>query len=201
MKLPPPTHLQKRFRSPNPGANLRRRYEDDSTDLIYSTVPSISGKQTHAHIFCGRTTKMEPPLASLLIMPLCTADGVSPDIFATRGLHYGRQKPNTNIKTTLRTVTNWSNSTPIKLWIVVDVPPTYGSTLCVTSFSASTTPLTLTCAIVQRHRTPLLLVWFLTSVPSLRSISISLSIFISTPPTRPIPSPPHQTTWSMVRDL
>jgi hypothetical protein len=34
MKLPPSTHLQKRFRSPNPGANLRRRY------FIYSTVPS-----------------------------------------------------------------------------------------------------------------------------------------------------------------
>jgi hypothetical protein len=58
MKLPPSTHLQKRFRSPNPGANLRRCYEDDSTNLIYSTVPSISGKQTHAHIFCGRTTKI-----------------------------------------------------------------------------------------------------------------------------------------------
>jgi hypothetical protein len=26
--------------------------------LIYSTVPSISGKQTHAHIFCCRTTKI-----------------------------------------------------------------------------------------------------------------------------------------------
>jgi hypothetical protein len=47
------TNQNKRFRSPNPGANLRRRYEDDSTDLIYSTVPSISGKQTHAHISCG----------------------------------------------------------------------------------------------------------------------------------------------------
>jgi hypothetical protein len=58
MKLPPSTHLQKRFWSPNPGANMRRRYEDDSTDLIYSTVPSISGKQTHAHTFCGCTTKI-----------------------------------------------------------------------------------------------------------------------------------------------
>jgi hypothetical protein len=58
MKLPPSTHLQKRFRSPSSGANLRRHYEDDSTDLIYSTVPSISSKQTHAHIFCGHTTKI-----------------------------------------------------------------------------------------------------------------------------------------------
>jgi hypothetical protein len=58
MKLPPSTHLQKRFWSPNPAVNLRRRYKDDSTNLIYSTVPSISSKQTHADIFCGRTTKI-----------------------------------------------------------------------------------------------------------------------------------------------
>ena len=58
LKLPPSTHLQKRYKSPNPGANICRRFEADSTDLIKGSVPAISGKEQNAHIFCGRTTKI-----------------------------------------------------------------------------------------------------------------------------------------------
>jgi hypothetical protein len=46
------TNQNKRFWSPNPGANMRRRYEDDSTDLIYSTFPSISDDTTATFLAC-----------------------------------------------------------------------------------------------------------------------------------------------------
>ena len=53
MRLPPSTNLQKRFKSPNPGANIFHRYEPDVTDMIHSNNPSICGKETQAHIFVG----------------------------------------------------------------------------------------------------------------------------------------------------
>jgi hypothetical protein len=78
---------------------------------------------------------------------------------------------------------------PIDLISSPDDPDFFESALPPVLDTTFDSPLTLTCAMVQKHRTPSLLVWFLTSVPSLRSISISLSIFILTPPTRPIPTP------------
>ena len=53
MRLPPLTHLQKLFKSPNPGANIFHRWEPDATDMIHSNTPAICGKETQAHIFVG----------------------------------------------------------------------------------------------------------------------------------------------------
>ena len=53
MRLPPSTHLQKQFKSPNPGANLFHHREPNATDMIYSDTPAIDGGETRAHIFVG----------------------------------------------------------------------------------------------------------------------------------------------------
>jgi hypothetical protein len=48
----PGANLRRCYESPNPGANLRRCYEDDSTDLIYSTVPSNSDDTAATFLAC-----------------------------------------------------------------------------------------------------------------------------------------------------
>ena len=53
MRLPPSTHLQKRLRSPNLGANIFHCREANATDMIYSDTPAIDGDKTLAHIFVG----------------------------------------------------------------------------------------------------------------------------------------------------
>ncbi|OEU20400.1 hypothetical protein FRACYDRAFT_180059 [Fragilariopsis cylindrus CCMP1102] len=58
MKLPPASYLHKMFKSPNPSANLKRRDEDDATDMIYSDTPACNGGEKCAHIFVGRKSKL-----------------------------------------------------------------------------------------------------------------------------------------------
>ena len=57
-RLPPSTHLQKRFKSPSPGGNLRHRRENDATDMIYCDTPAKPGGFTRAHIFYGTTSRL-----------------------------------------------------------------------------------------------------------------------------------------------
>ena len=47
--LPPSSHLQKRFKPPNPLLNLHRRSEADATDQIFSTM---DGAEKSVYIFC-----------------------------------------------------------------------------------------------------------------------------------------------------
>ena len=49
--LPPSTHLQRQFKSPNPALNLHRRNEADATDQIFASEPTIDGGETSCHIF------------------------------------------------------------------------------------------------------------------------------------------------------
>ena len=56
--LPPSSHLQKRFKSPNPLFNLHRRNEADATDQIFSDTPAMDGGETSAHIFVGHDSKI-----------------------------------------------------------------------------------------------------------------------------------------------
>ena len=56
--LPPSTHLQCQFKSPNPALNLHRRNEADATDQIFSIDPAINGGETNAHIFTGQDSKI-----------------------------------------------------------------------------------------------------------------------------------------------
>ena len=56
--LPPSSHLQKQFKSPNPLLNLHRRNEVDATDQIFSDTPAMDGDETSAHIFVGHDLKI-----------------------------------------------------------------------------------------------------------------------------------------------
>ena len=56
--LPPSSHLQRQFKSPNPALNLHRRNEADATDQIFAKVPAIDGGETSAHIFVGQDSKI-----------------------------------------------------------------------------------------------------------------------------------------------
>ena len=56
--LPPSSHLQKRFKLPNPLLNLHRRNEADATDQIFSDTPAMNGDKTSAHIFVGHNSKI-----------------------------------------------------------------------------------------------------------------------------------------------
>ena len=56
--LPPSSHLQKRFKSPNPLLNLRRRNEADATNQIFLDTPAMDGGETSAHIFVGQDSKI-----------------------------------------------------------------------------------------------------------------------------------------------
>ena len=51
--MPATTHLFKRYKTPYPAANLRRRNEDDASDAIYSNTPAIDGGETDGQIFYG----------------------------------------------------------------------------------------------------------------------------------------------------
>ena len=52
--LPPSSHLQKQFKSPNPLLNLHQQNEADATDQIFSDTPAIDSGETSAHIFVGQ---------------------------------------------------------------------------------------------------------------------------------------------------
>ena len=56
--LSPSSHLQKRFKSPNPLLNLHRCNEADATDQILSYTPAMDGGETSAHIFVGQNSKI-----------------------------------------------------------------------------------------------------------------------------------------------
>ena len=56
--LPPSSHLQKRFKSPNPLLNLQRRNKADATDQIFSDTPAMDGGETSANIFVGHDSKI-----------------------------------------------------------------------------------------------------------------------------------------------
>ena len=56
--LPPSSHLQKRFKSPNPLLNLHRRNEADATDQIFSDTPTMDGGETSVYIFVGYDSKI-----------------------------------------------------------------------------------------------------------------------------------------------
>ena len=56
--LPPSSFLRKRFQSPHPFMNVRRRNEFDATDMIYSNVKAHSTGVTTAHLFTGCTSKL-----------------------------------------------------------------------------------------------------------------------------------------------
>ena len=51
--LPPSSHLQRQFKSPNPALNLHRQIEADATDQIFAKVPAMDAGETSAHIFVG----------------------------------------------------------------------------------------------------------------------------------------------------
>ena len=56
--LPPSSHLQKRFKSPNPLLNLHRHNEADVNDQIFSNTPAMDDGETSAHIFVGHDSKI-----------------------------------------------------------------------------------------------------------------------------------------------
>ena len=56
--LPPSSHLQKRFKSPNPVLNLHQRNEVDAIDQIFTDTPVMDGGETSAHIFVGQDSKI-----------------------------------------------------------------------------------------------------------------------------------------------
>ena len=56
--LPPSSHLQRQFKSPNPALNLHRRNEADATDQIFAKVPAMDGGETSDHIFVGQDSKI-----------------------------------------------------------------------------------------------------------------------------------------------
>ena len=56
--MPPSSHLQQQFKSPNSALNLHRRNEADATDQIFAKVPAMDGGETSAHIFVGQDSKI-----------------------------------------------------------------------------------------------------------------------------------------------
>ena len=56
--LPPSSHLQQQFKSPNPALNLHYRNEADAIDQIFTKVPAMDGGETSAHIFVGQDSKI-----------------------------------------------------------------------------------------------------------------------------------------------
>ena len=96
----PLTHLQKRFKSPSPGANLIYWREPDATDLIYYDMPAIDGGETMAHIFVDLI---------LRITDVFKAKTASLAISVISGQVFGSVKANINIRILLRSTTNWLN--------------------------------------------------------------------------------------------
>ena len=56
--LPPSSHLQRQFKSPNPALNLHCRNEADATDQIFAKEPALDGAEMSAHIFVGQDSKI-----------------------------------------------------------------------------------------------------------------------------------------------
>ena len=56
--LPPSSHLQRQFKSPNSALNIYRRDAADATDQIFAKVPAMDGGETSAHIFVGQDSKI-----------------------------------------------------------------------------------------------------------------------------------------------
>ena len=56
--MPPSSHLQRQFKSPNPALNLQRRNEANATDQIFSKVAAMDGGEMSAHIFVGQDSKI-----------------------------------------------------------------------------------------------------------------------------------------------
>ena len=56
--LPPSTHLQRQFKSPNPALNLHCRNEADATDQIFAKEPALDDAEMSAHIFVGQDSKI-----------------------------------------------------------------------------------------------------------------------------------------------
>ena len=56
--LPPSSFLRKRYKSPHPFLNIRRRNEYDATDMIYANVPAHGSGGTLSHLFTGCTSKL-----------------------------------------------------------------------------------------------------------------------------------------------
>ena len=48
--LPPSSHLQRQFKSPNSALNIRRRNRPDTTDQIFAKIPAMNGGGTSAHL-------------------------------------------------------------------------------------------------------------------------------------------------------
>ena len=56
--LPPSTHLQQLFKSPNRALNLHRWNKADATDQVFAKEGAIDGGETSSHIFVGQDLKM-----------------------------------------------------------------------------------------------------------------------------------------------
>ena len=56
--LPPSSHPQRQFKSPNPALNFHRRNEADTIDQIFAKVPTMDDAETSAHIFVGQDSKI-----------------------------------------------------------------------------------------------------------------------------------------------
>jgi hypothetical protein len=56
--LPPSSFLRKRYKSPHPFMNIRRRNKYDATDMIYANVPAHGSGVKTAHLFTGCTSKV-----------------------------------------------------------------------------------------------------------------------------------------------
>lgn len=51
---PPPTNVQKYYRTRNPASGLACRDEDDCWDQVFSDVPAVDGGETSAFLGVGR---------------------------------------------------------------------------------------------------------------------------------------------------
>ena len=56
--LPPSSHLQRQFKSPNSALNLHCRNEADAKDQIFAKTSAMDGGETSAHIFVGQASKI-----------------------------------------------------------------------------------------------------------------------------------------------
>ena len=56
--LPPSSHLQRQFKSPNPALNRHLRNKADAIEQIFAMVPAMDSGETSAHIFVGQDSKI-----------------------------------------------------------------------------------------------------------------------------------------------
>ena len=115
-------NLLKRYKSPNPGANIPCLYDDLLTNSIYSNTPAINGGETVGQCFFGRRSKFnngekaktaksylralqaciqsgEHLIKSFVIMLTTNVASASLTIFGSYGFDYGRVKLSTSTKT------------------------------------------------------------------------------------------------------